>query len=111
MRNSQGPGHAGLALGVAGKAVRAKGAPYTPIQPPIGSTSASHQGPRARTDEHSAILDALRLKDPTAARIAMRDHVHRLFEALLSAQEATALAEMERKLHEDRERFLITTRI
>ena len=66
---------------------------------------------RARTDEHSAILDALRLRDPTAARIAMRDHFHRLFEALLSAQETEAMAEVRRKLHEDRERFLITTRI
>lgn len=65
----------------------------------------------ARAGEHSAILEALRLKDPAAARIAMRDHFHRLFEALLHAHETEALAEVQRKVHEDRERFLITTRI
>lgn len=65
----------------------------------------------ARTDEHGAILEALRLKEPAAARTAMRDHFHRLFEALLRVSESQALAEVQRKVHEDRERFMVTTRI
>jgi DNA-binding FadR family transcriptional regulator len=65
----------------------------------------------ARTDEHKAILDALAKKDPSAARAAMREHFHRLFEALMRVSETEALAEVERKMREDRERFLVTTRI
>lgn len=69
-----------------------------------------HDG-EARADEHSAILDALRNRDPAAARIAMRDHFHRLFETMLEAAESEALSEVRRRTEQDRERFLATTRI
>lgn len=65
----------------------------------------------ARTDEHGAILEGLRKRDPAAARAAMREHFHRLFESMLEATESDALAEVKRRIHEDRERFLVTTRI
>ena len=38
----------------------------------------------------------------------MRDHFHRLFEAMLAAEEAEALAEVRRKTQHDRNRFMAT---
>lgn len=64
----------------------------------------------ARTDEHAAVLTALRTRDPVASRAAMRDHFHRLFEAMLVAAETDALAEVRRRTEHERERFLATTR-
>ncbi len=66
---------------------------------------------KARTDEHMSIYAALRDRDPAAARIAMREHFHRLFEAMLVATENSALEEVKRKIGEDRKRFLVTTQI
>jgi DNA-binding FadR family transcriptional regulator len=65
----------------------------------------------ARTDEHAAVLAALVKGDPAAARLAMREHFQRLFEAMLSATEHTALEEVKRRIGEDRKRFLVTTQI
>lgn len=67
--------------------------------------------PEARTDEHRAIFAALHRRDARAARDAMREHFHRLFESMLSAREDAALAELKRSLGEDRQRFLQTTLI
>lgn len=74
-------------------------------------SSVCHHDWDARTDEHSAILAALRNRDPQASRAAMRDHFHRLFEAMLEATETEALAEVRRRTENDRKRFLATTRI
>lgn len=65
----------------------------------------------ARTDEHAAILTALRRRDPVASRLAMREHFQRLFEAMLVASESRAMAELKQKFGEDRQRFLVTTQI
>jgi GntR family transcriptional regulator, transcriptional repressor for pyruvate dehydrogenase complex len=65
----------------------------------------------SRTNEHSHILMALRERDPHAARLAMREHFQRLFEAMLVATESCALEEVKRKIGEDRQRFLVTTQI
>ncbi|MBL0968374.1 MAG: FadR family transcriptional regulator [Brevundimonas sp.] len=70
-----------------------------------------HHDGDARADEHEVILDALRRRDPAGARTAMREHFHRLFEAMLQAAENDALAEVRRRTAHDRERFLVTTRI
>ena len=70
--------------------------------------SVCHHDWDARTDEHAAILSALRRRDPQASRAAMRDHFHRLFEAMLAAEEAEALAEVRRKTQHDRDRFMAT---
>jgi DNA-binding FadR family transcriptional regulator len=65
----------------------------------------------ARTNEHAAVVDALSARDPAAARTAMREHFQRLFEAMISATEHTALEEVRRRIGEDRKRFLVTTQI
>ncbi len=70
-----------------------------------------HQHDDTRTDEHAAILDALKTRDPAAARNAMRNHFQRLFESMLEATENQALAEIRNRTQQDRERFLATTRI
>ena len=70
--------------------------------------SVCHHDWDSRTDEHASILSALRSRDPQASRTAMRDHFHRLFEAMLAAEEAEALAEVRRKTQQDRDRFMAT---
>lgn len=44
-----------------------------------------------RVDEHQIILEALRRRDPVAARTAMRDHLKRVIEGLMSATENDTL--------------------
>ena len=68
-----------------------------------------HQHDDTRTDEHAAILDALKTRDPAAARNAMRNHFQRLFESMLEATENEALAEIRRRTQQDRERFMAAT--
>lgn len=70
--------------------------------------SVCHHDWESRTDEHAAILSALRSRDPQASRAAMREHFHRLFEAMLVAEEAEALAEIRRRTQLDRDRFMAT---
>ena len=69
-----------------------------------------HNDSEARTSEHADILAALRQRDPQASRNAMRQHFHRLFEAMLEATESAALAEVRQRTEQDRMRFLATTR-
>ena len=40
-----------------------------------------------RIEEHAKVLDALRKRDPAAARQAMRNHLERVIEHLLSITE------------------------
>lgn len=69
-----------------------------------------HHDAGDRTREHGAILEALRTRDPSAARRAMHDHFQRLFESMLEATEHDALEEIRRRTQQHRERFLATTR-
>jgi DNA-binding FadR family transcriptional regulator len=69
-----------------------------------------HNDGAARTHEHAEILAALRRRDPQASRAAMRDHFHRLFEAMLEATESAAMAEVRQRTEHNRRRFLATTR-
>ncbi|TGQ51939.1 FCD domain-containing protein, partial [Mesorhizobium sp. M4B.F.Ca.ET.211.01.1.1] len=62
-----------------------------------------HDDGASRADEHMAIFDALRARDPVAARNAMRHHFQRLFEAMLPATESQALEEIRRRTQQDRE--------
>ncbi len=64
-----------------------------------------------REDEHKAILVALKQRDSSAARIAMRAHFTRMIEALLVASEEEAYQEVKRKASESRSRFLLTKQI
>ena len=68
--------------------------------------SVCHDDADAREAEHRAIVDALRARDPAAARIAMREHFRRLIESMLDVTEEQALEELRRKSNESRERFL-----
>lgn len=62
-----------------------------------------------REAEHRAILDALKARDSSGARIAMRAHFTRMLEALLQASEERAHEEVRRKASESRSRFLLST--
>ncbi len=59
-----------------------------------------------RVREHAEILDALKARDPAAARNAMRQHFYRLLEAMLEATERQELQELQKRVAESRERFL-----
>lgn len=61
--------------------------------------------------EHAAVLEALKRRDPAAARTAMRGHFNRLLEAMLDAAEARALEDARRQASQSRERFLLTARL
>ncbi len=64
-----------------------------------------------REDEHLAILNALKKRDPSAARNAMRAHFTRMIEALLVASEEAAYEEVKRKASESRSRFTLTQQL
>lgn len=61
--------------------------------------------------EHTAILNALRARDSSSARKAMRAHFTRMIEALLVASEEEAYREVKRKASESRSRFLLSSQI
>lgn len=64
-----------------------------------------------REDEHKIILDALRRRDSTAARTAMRAHFSRMTEALLVESEEQALREVQRKASESRSRYTLSQQL
>lgn len=64
-----------------------------------------------RAKEHQDILDALKARNPEAARRAMREHFLRLIGTMLDATEQEALREVQLRATETRERFLKTARM
>ena len=70
-----------------------------------------HDDADEREAEHREILDALRARDPAAARNAMREHFRRLIKSMLDVTEEQALEELRRKANESRERFLTSFQI
>ena len=70
-----------------------------------------HDDAEEREAEHREILDALRARDPAAARTAMREHFRRLIKSMLDVTEEQALEELRRKANESRERFLTSFKI
>jgi len=64
-----------------------------------------------REEEHQAIVEALRNRDSTAARQAMRAHFTRMIDALLVASEAQAYQEVKRKASESRSRYMLTKQL
>lgn len=56
-------------------------------------------------DEHSAVLEALRRRDPAAARAAMRAHLAAVLDSLLFATEEKAVEEARRAVRAKRERY------
>ncbi len=61
-----------------------------------------------RAEEHRDILDALKARNPAAARRAMQEHFLRLISSMLDATEKEALREVQQRASESRERFLPT---
>ena len=59
-------------------------------------------------EEHTAILDALRARDPAAARAAMRAHLSAVLDSLLFATEEQAVEEARRAVQAKRERYAKT---
>jgi GntR family transcriptional regulator, hexuronate regulon transcriptional repressor len=56
-------------------------------------------------EEHTAVVEALKARDPAAARAAMRAHLSAVLEGLLFATEERALAEARRAVEEKRQRY------
>jgi GntR family hexuronate regulon transcriptional repressor len=61
-------------------------------------------------EEHSAVLDALRARDPVAARTAMRAHLAAVLDSLLFATEEKAVEEARRAAAAKRARYSAVTR-
>jgi DNA-binding FadR family transcriptional regulator len=59
-----------------------------------------------RVDEHMMIVEALRRRDPEAARTAMRHHLTRVLESLLEATEVHEVEQARAKVAEHRRRWL-----
>ncbi|RJY10005.1 FadR/GntR family transcriptional regulator [Aurantiacibacter aquimixticola] len=66
---------------------------------------------KQRIEEHREVFDALRARDAGAARAAMRGHFQRLLEAMLETTEKQALAEVQQRASESRERFLAAAKL
>lgn len=66
------------------------------------------KGSSHRVEEHVAILNALRERDPEKARSAMRHHFSHLIEALLVASEQQAIEDAKHRSSADRDKYLKT---
>ena len=64
-----------------------------------------------RDNEHEDILQALRDRDSSGARTAMRAHFSRLIDALLTESEEQAYKEVQRKASESRSRYTMSQQI
>lgn len=60
-------------------------------------------------DEHTAVLEALRARDPAAARAAMRNHLSQVIDSLLFATEERQIEEARRTARAQRERYARAT--
>ncbi len=78
-----------------------------PVKAVYDSVCAEDVG--ARANEHSEIFEALRSRDPAAARTAMRQHFTRLLGSMLDVTEERALEELRRQATESRRRYLSST--
>lgn len=80
--------------------------PIKAIHKAICSSDATVRG-----NEHAEVFNALRDRDPNAARSAMRQHFTRLLEAMLDVSEEQAFEEVRKRATESRQRFLKATPI
>ncbi len=64
-----------------------------------------NRGNQPVVDEHKAIVDALQIGDPTAARAAMRNHLSKVLDYLLDSSEVEAIEQAKAKIAEQRSRF------
>jgi len=63
------------------------------------------RGVKPRIDEHTAIVRALKRRDPDAARAAMREHLSRVMEELLEVTEVEELERARAQAAEKRRRY------
>jgi GntR family transcriptional regulator, hexuronate regulon transcriptional repressor len=61
-------------------------------------------------EEHSAILTALRARDPAAARAAMRTHLAAVLDSLLFTTEEKAISEARKTAAEKRQRYSLAVK-
>jgi GntR family hexuronate regulon transcriptional repressor len=66
---------------------------------------------KARQSEHSDVVEALRKRDASGARLAMRRHFNRLLESMLDETEERALVELRQRSAESRERYLLSAKL
>ena len=59
-----------------------------------------------RGSEHAEILEAMKNRDPAAARSAMQSHFQRLLASMINVTEEQALRDLQQRTSESRERFL-----
>jgi DNA-binding FadR family transcriptional regulator len=69
------------------------------------SAKAHAAGVTPRIDEHAAILQALRSREPEAARRAMREHLTRVLDSLLAATEVQELEQARARIAAERRRY------
>lgn len=70
------------------------------------SDKAHGAGVTPRRDEHAAILDALRTRDPETARTAMRAHLGNVLESILAATEVHELEQARARVAAHRKRYV-----
>jgi GntR family transcriptional repressor for pyruvate dehydrogenase complex len=68
------------------------------------------RGTKPVVAEHRAIVNALRARDPAAARLAMRAHLQQVLNYLLHATEKEALNQAQSRIEAQRRRFAPATR-
>jgi len=64
-------------------------------------------GVKPSIQEHVDIYEAIKDRDPVAARRAMRTHLSRVIDTMFRATEIEAVEEAKRKISRDRERFTL----
>lgn len=64
-----------------------------------------------RGSEHAEVLEALKNRDPDAARSAMQEHFRRLLASMIDVTEVQALREVRQQVDASRQRFLKTAGI
>lgn len=72
------------------------------------SVKAHAAGVTPRIDEHAAILQALKERNPGAARHAMRNHLSRVLDSLLAATEVQEVEQARQRMAETRARYSAT---
>lgn len=71
------------------------------------TTKAHSAGVKPRVDEHVAIIDALRLRDPEQARFAMQSHLERVLDTLLRTTEVHEIDQARERVQQQRRRYAL----
>lgn len=72
------------------------------------TTKAHAAGVKPRVDEHVAIVEALRSRDPEQARLAMRTHLSRVLDTLLETTEIEEIDQARERVQEQRRRYAVS---